>query len=60
MLFLLLISLAFFAHLGAGAPEPKLTITPLLPPTPTGPLAPLISRECMPFTYLVLHVPETD
>ncbi|KAI0903295.1 hypothetical protein F4824DRAFT_185129 [Ustulina deusta] len=43
MLFLLLISLAFFAHLGAGAPEPKLTITPLLPPTPTGPLAPLIS-----------------
>ncbi|KAI0425469.1 hypothetical protein F5Y09DRAFT_100052 [Xylaria sp. FL1042] len=43
MFSLLVISLVFLARLGAGAPEPKISITPILPPSPTGPLAPLIS-----------------
>ncbi|KAI0508818.1 hypothetical protein F5B22DRAFT_649715 [Xylaria bambusicola] len=46
MLSLLVISLTFLAHLGAGAPAPDLLglpIGPLLPPNATGPLAPVIS-----------------
>ncbi|KAI1349020.1 hypothetical protein F5Y01DRAFT_195509 [Xylaria sp. FL0043] len=43
MLSLLILFLGLLARLGAGAPEPKISITPILPPSPTGPLAPLIS-----------------
>ncbi|KAI0460594.1 hypothetical protein F5B21DRAFT_14443 [Xylaria acuta] len=42
MLFPLLISAALLSPLVIGAPEPKLSLPPLLP-SPTGPLGPLIS-----------------
>ncbi|RWA12520.1 hypothetical protein EKO27_g2583 [Xylaria grammica] len=42
MLFLFVISFAVLSHFVAGAPEPKLSLFPLLP-SPTGPLAPVIS-----------------
>lgn len=50
MLSLLVISLTLLAHLTAGAPapEPDLISFPLLPPNATGPLAPVISRKCIP------------
>ncbi|KAI8628116.1 hypothetical protein F5Y19DRAFT_153904 [Xylariaceae sp. FL1651] len=45
MLFSLAVSLTLLSQLSAAAPEPLLglTLPPLLPPTPTGPLSPVIS-----------------